>query len=76
VDLQVPVHRLLAPATGCLAFGVQAIREVSNRLLEALPDGGEVLLVAGDQRRIGLADEVSGRSNALVVMGVTSSAPI
>ena len=76
VDLQVPVHRLLAHAAGRPALGVEAVGQVGDRLLEALRDGREVLLVAGDQRRVGLGRRWSGRSNALVVRGFTASAPI
>ena len=54
VDLHVPVHRLLADAAGRLALGIEAVGQVGDRLLEALRDGREVLLVAGDQRRVGL----------------------
>ena len=54
VDLHVPVHRLLAYAAGRLALGIEAAGQVGDRLLEALRDGREVLLVAGDQRRVGL----------------------
>ena len=76
VDLQVPVQRLLADAAGRPALGVEAVGQVGDRLLEALRDGREVLLVAGDQRRVGLGARWSGRSNALVVRGFTASAPI
>jgi hypothetical protein len=61
VDLHVPVHRLLAHAAGRLALGVKAIGQVGDRLLEALRDGREVPLVAGDQRRVGLGSEVAGK---------------
>ena len=61
VDLQVPVHRLLADAAGRLARGVEAVGQVGDRLLEALRDGREVLLVAGDQARVGLGGEAVGK---------------
>ena len=61
VDLQVPVHRLLADAAGRLALGIEAVGQVGDRLLEALRDGREVLLVAGDQRRVGLGGEAVGK---------------
>jgi hypothetical protein len=61
VDLDVPVHRLLAYAAGRLALGIETAGQVGDRLLEALRDGREVLLVAGDQRRAGLGDEVVGQ---------------
>ena len=61
VDLQVPVQRLLARAAGRLALGVEAVGQVGDRLLEALRDRREVLLVGGDQRRVGLGGEVVGK---------------
>ena len=61
VDLHVPVHRRLAHAAGRLALGIEAIGQLGDRLLEALRDGREVLLVAGDQRRVGLGGEVVGK---------------
>ncbi len=61
VDLQVPVHRLLAPAAGRLALGIEAAGQVGDRLFEALRDGIEVPLVAGDQGRVGLRGEVVGK---------------
>jgi hypothetical protein len=54
VDLQVSVHRLLAFAAGRLALSIEAFGQVGDRLLEGLRDGREVLLVAGDQRWVGL----------------------
>jgi hypothetical protein len=61
VDLHVPVHRPLPYAAGCPALGIEAVGQVGDRLLEALRDGREVLLVAGDQRRIGLGGEAVGK---------------
>ena len=61
VDLQVPVQRLLADAAGRLALGIEAVGQVGDRLLEALRDGREVLLVAADQRRVGLGGEAVGK---------------
>lgn len=61
VDLQVPVHRLPAFAAGRLTLGSEAVGQVGDRLLEALRDGREVLLIAGDQRRVGLGREVVGK---------------
>ena len=60
VDLQVAVHGLLAGAAGLPARGVETVRQVGHRLLEGPRDGREVLLVAGDQRRVGLRREVVG----------------
>ena len=57
VDLHVPLHRLLADAAGRLALGIEAVGQLGDRLLEALRDGREMLLVAGDQRRVGLGGE-------------------
>ena len=61
MDLHVPVHRLLAYAAGRLELGIEAAGQVGDRLLEALRDGREVLLVAGDQRRVGLGGEAVGK---------------
>ena len=61
VDLRVPVHRLLAYAAGRLELGLEAFGQVGDRLLEALRDGREVLLVGGDQRRVGLGGEPLGK---------------
>ena len=62
VNLHVPVHHLLADAaSGRHAGGVKAVGQVGDRLLEALGDGREVLLVAGDQRRVGLGGEAVGK---------------
>jgi hypothetical protein len=71
VDLLVTVQRLLARATGLpverllvpawsLARRLEAVGQVGDRLLDALRDGCEVLLVAGDQRRVGLGGEAVG----------------
>jgi hypothetical protein len=61
VDLQVAVQRLLPAAAGRLALGIEAVGQVGDRLLETRCDGREVLLVAGDQRRVGLGGEVVGK---------------
>jgi hypothetical protein len=61
VDLQVPVHRRLPDTAGRLALGTEAVGQVGDRLLEALRDGREVPLVAGDQPRVGLGGEVVGK---------------
>jgi len=57
VDLHVPVHRRLADAAGRPALGLEAVGQIGDRLLQALRDGREVLLVVGDQRRVGLGRE-------------------
>ena len=75
VDLQVPVHRRLADAAGRPALGVEAVGQLGDRLLEALRDGREVLLVAGDQRRVGLGGEAVGkvkRAGGQGVHGISS----
>lgn len=46
VDLDVPVHRLLAEAAGRPARGVEAFGQLGDRLRQALREGREVLLVA------------------------------
>jgi hypothetical protein len=61
VDLHVSVHRLLAYATGRLALRIDAVGQVGNRPVEALRNGREVLLVAGDQRRVDLGNEPVGK---------------
>ena len=66
VHLVVAVHGLLAGAAGVLALGVEPVGQVGDRLLEALGDPGEVLLVGGDQGRVGLGGEVVGQVERLV----------
>jgi hypothetical protein len=44
-----------------LALGIRPVRQVGDRLLKALRDSREVLLVGGDQRRVGLGGEAAGR---------------
>jgi hypothetical protein len=61
VDLQVAVHRLLTRTSRRLACDVETVGQVGHRLLEALRDGDEVLLVAGDERGIGLGSQVVGQ---------------
>ncbi len=61
VDLQIPIHRPPPRTPWGLALGVEAVRQVRDLLLQALRDGGEVLLVAGDQRRVGLGDQMLGK---------------
>ncbi len=70
VDLHVTVHRLPAYAAGRLALGIEAVGQVGDRLLEALRDDREVLLVAGDQRRVGLGGEVVGKIKGAGSQGV------
>jgi len=75
VDLHVPVQRLLADAAGRLALGIEAIGQVGDRLLEALRDGREVPLVAGDQRRVGLGGQSAGkikRTSGQRIHGISS----
>jgi hypothetical protein len=61
VDLHVAVQRLLAYAAGCLALGIKAVGQVGDRLFEALRDGREMLLIARDQRRVGLGGQAVGK---------------
>ena len=60
VDLLVAVQRLLSSPPRCPALGVQTVGQVGDRLLEALRHRREVLLVRGDQRRVGLGGQVLG----------------
>jgi hypothetical protein len=60
VDLEVAFQRFLPDAAGSQALGVQACGQVGDRLLEALGDGGEVLLVGSDQRRVGFGGKAVG----------------
>lgn len=59
MDLEVAVHRLLTDAAGRFAFRVEAFGQLSDRLLQAGRDCGEVSRVAGDERRGGLGREVA-----------------
>ncbi len=61
VDLQVPVHRRLADAAGRPPLGIEAVGQRGDRLLKARRDGRELLLVASDQRRVGLGGEAAGK---------------
>jgi hypothetical protein len=61
VDLQVPIQRRSPRALWSPALGIEAIRQVGDLLRQALRDGCQVLLVAGDQRRIGLGDKTFGK---------------
>ena len=58
MHLAIPVHRLLANAARRLELGVETTRQLLDRLLERLRDGGEVLLVGGDQSGLGFVGEV------------------
>ena len=61
VDLHVPVQRLLAYTTGRLALGIKAVGQVGDRLFKALRHGREMLLIASDQRRVGLGGQAVGK---------------
>jgi hypothetical protein len=61
VDLHVPLHRLGAHATGRPELGGEPAGQFGDGLLQALGDGGEALLVAGDQRRVALGREPLGK---------------
>src|SRR5699024_4295635 len=60
VDLQVPVHRLLAATAGCPTFCGEPLGEVGDSGLQVGSDRGEVCLVAGDQCRVGFGSQVVG----------------
>src|SRR5256885_6428547 len=60
-DLLARVRRPPALAAGRPAFGIEAFRQVGDRLREALRDGRKMPLVAGDQRRVGLRGELVGK---------------
>ncbi|ESU46960.1 hypothetical protein P376_5063 [Streptomyces sp. HCCB10043] len=60
VDLHVPVHRRPARPAGRAARGREPFGELGDRLFQAVGDGREVLLVLGDQRRVGLGGEPVG----------------
>ena len=61
VDLLVALQALRARLGRRPALGVEPVGQVRDRLLEALREGREVLLVPGDQRRVGLGGEVVGK---------------
>lgn len=61
MDLRVPVHRLPTHAAGRPALGIEAVGQFGDRLLKALREGREVLLVTGDQCRVGLGGKVVGK---------------
>lgn len=75
VDLRVPVHRLPACAAGRLALGLETVGQFGDRLLEALGDGREVLIVAADQRRVGLVGETVGKIERAGGQGVNVMLP-
>nr|BFE70663.1 hypothetical protein GCM10020092_039640 [Actinoplanes digitatis] len=60
-DLLVPVQRPLPGAAGRPACGVEAVGQLGGQLIEALGDGREVLLVAGDQGQLGLGGQALGK---------------
>lgn len=76
VDLRIPVHRLPAAAAGCPALGVEEAGQLRDRLVEARGDGFEVLLVAGDQRRVGFGQQAAGKVEGAGGQGFTASIPI
>ncbi|GHH18962.1 hypothetical protein GCM10018780_64010 [Streptomyces lanatus] len=61
VDLAVPVHRLPAQAPRRPARGGETVGQLGDRLLQAVGDGREVPLVAGDQSRFGFGGEAFGQ---------------
>ena len=60
---------------GALRSASRRSGQVGDRLLEALRDGREVLLVAGDQRRVGLGREPVGKVKRAGSQGIHRSAP-
>ena len=75
MDLHIPVHRLLAYSAECPALGIEAAGQVGDRLPQGLRDGREVLVIAGDQRRVGLGGEAAGkvkRAGSQGVHGISS----
>ncbi|GAA1405545.1 hypothetical protein GCM10009639_52620 [Kitasatospora putterlickiae] len=60
VDLKVPVHRGPSGTAGRPPRDVETVGDLGDRPLQALRDGGEVPLVLGDQRRVGLGGEAVG----------------
>jgi hypothetical protein len=60
VDLQVSVQGFLADPAGRPALGIEAVGQVGDLLREAVGDGREMPLVAGDQGRVGLGEKVVG----------------
>ena len=72
VHLEVTVEGRL-PGAGRREPGrVEAVGQVGDRLLEAALDRGEVALVGGDQRRVGLVGQVLGKVERAVVVGWSS----
>jgi hypothetical protein len=61
VYFHVPFHRGLPCAAGRPAFLIEAGGQVGDGPPEARRDGGDVLLVAGDQCRVCLGREVVGK---------------
>ena len=58
MDLQVPVHRLLAEAAGRRALHLETVHQVADRLREGVRDSREMPLVAGNQCRVRLGCEM------------------
>ena len=68
-DLDVALQRLLAQPARRPPRDLEAVGEFGDRMLQALRDGREVLLVLGDEIGSPLAARWSARSNALVLRG-------
>jgi hypothetical protein len=69
VDLEVAVEGLLVGTTRRLALGVEPLCEVADRVVEALGQGGEVLLVGLDQGGVGLRCQPVGQVERAVRQG-------
>jgi hypothetical protein len=61
VNLQVPIQRPPTLAPRGLAQGVEALRHVSDLLIQALSDSRQVPLVTRNQRRVGLGNKTLGK---------------
>jgi hypothetical protein len=70
VDLHVAVHRALADAAGGLSLDIEAFGQLGDRLLEAVRDRCEMLLVGGDEGWVGFGGEVVGKVKCAGSQGV------
>jgi hypothetical protein len=65
MDLLVALEGSLSRASRGPACCLEAVGEVGGRAFEGGCDGGEVPLVVGDQRRVGLGGEVVGQGEGV-----------
>ena len=68
-DVGVALDGLRAAAGRVAAAGVQAVGQVGEFPVEGVGDGGEVTLVVGDVRRVGLVGEVVGEGEDAGCLG-------